>query len=167
MIAGTTSASVTVSADESAEQSGRPGLSGEDDRTPIAGGPEVLKWRMSFPLSASDGASDPSVLDVYGSGSDAFDAEAEQIGFILASHAAPASRAVGDRVGLERLLLHLQETLESRDVIGQAKGILMDRRKIGPDEAFAILKRSSQRLNVKLREIAGALAATGDISELG
>jgi hypothetical protein len=48
----------------------------------------------------------------------------------------------------------LREALESRDVIGQAKGILMERHGIGADEAFARLVQMSQSGNVKLREIA-------------
>jgi AmiR/NasT family two-component response regulator len=48
-------------------------------------------------------------------------------------------------------------------VIGEAKGILMERFKLTPDAAFDILRSSSQRLNVKLREVARRLAETGDI----
>lgn len=48
----------------------------------------------------------------------------------------------------------LTEALESRDVIGQAKGILMASQGISADEAFNILRRASQRLNVKLRDVA-------------
>lgn len=48
----------------------------------------------------------------------------------------------------------LQKALESRDVIGQAKGILMERENVSADEAFEMLKNSSQHLNLKLRDIA-------------
>ena len=58
---------------------------------------------------------------------------------------------------------HLHEALGSRDVIGQAKGILMERLRLTPEEAFDVLRRSSQRLNVKLREVAAALAETGEL----
>lgn len=43
-------------------------------------------------------------------------------------------------------------------MIGQAKGILMNRRGISADEAFDILRRASQELNVKLAELATTLA---------
>ena len=46
----------------------------------------------------------------------------------------------------------------SRDVIGQAKGILMQRRGITADEAFDVLRRASQDLNVKLADLARTLA---------
>jgi len=44
-------------------------------------------------------------------------------------------------------------------VIGQAKGILMQRRGINADEAFDLLRRFSQELNVKLAEVAALLAS--------
>src|SRR5215213_8983741 len=43
------------------------------------------------------------------------------------------------------------------DVIGQAKGILMERLKITPEDAFDLLRRSSQHLNI-MREVARGLA---------
>lgn len=48
----------------------------------------------------------------------------------------------------------LTQALESRDVIGQAKGILMARERCTSDEAFDILRRASQRMNTKLRDVA-------------
>ena len=53
-----------------------------------------------------------------------------------------------------RLNDQLGEALASRDVIGQAKGILMARGAGTPNEAFDILRRASQRQNRKLREVA-------------
>ncbi|SEF20788.1 GAF domain-containing protein [Amycolatopsis pretoriensis] len=49
---------------------------------------------------------------------------------------------------------HLRTALTSRAVIDQAKGMLMAIRRIGADDAFAVLVEQSQRENVKLREIA-------------
>ena len=49
---------------------------------------------------------------------------------------------------------HLQEALESRDLIGQAKGILMARQNVSANEAFDILRQASQTSGRKLREIA-------------
>lgn len=59
-------------------------------------------------------------------------------------------------------LAHLREAqlrhaLETRDVIGQAKGILMNRRGLTAEQAFHLLRRTSQDLNVKLVEIARTL----------
>lgn len=49
---------------------------------------------------------------------------------------------------------HLQLALRSRETIGQAIGILMEREGCDAEEAFEILRSSSQRSNVELREIA-------------
>ena len=54
---------------------------------------------------------------------------------------------------------NLQRAVESRDLIGQAKGILMVRQQVGSEEAFAILRRASQRSNRKLRDVAAQVVA--------
>ena len=102
-------------------------------------------------------------LNIYAFTPDEFDDAAVEIGSILAAHASLAARAVGERASLERLDRHLQRALLSRDVIGQAKGILMERLKVSPENAFEILKRTSQQLNVKLRDVAWTLTETGEI----
>lgn len=48
----------------------------------------------------------------------------------------------------------LREAIESRDVIGQAKGILMVRAGVSSDDAFDQLRLASQRENVKLKDLA-------------
>jgi len=49
---------------------------------------------------------------------------------------------------------HLRDALESRDVIGQAKGILMARYGVSADRAFEDLRRASQGNGRKLRDVA-------------
>ena len=61
--------------------------------------------------------------------------------------------------GCHRLIVQLHDALETRDVIGQAKGILMAAEGITDDDAFMILVRASQRANRKLRDIAGDVVA--------
>ena len=56
---------------------------------------------------------------------------------------------------------HLQRALESRSVIDQAKGILMERYKLTADSAFQTLARVSMQTNIKLRELAETLVRTG------
>jgi hypothetical protein len=51
----------------------------------------------------------------------------------------------------------LGEALTTRDVIGQAKGIIMERQKVGADEAFTMLQGASQRLQIKLADVARRL----------
>jgi len=48
----------------------------------------------------------------------------------------------------------LQRALATRDLIGQAKGVLMARSNMTADEAFDVLRRASQRTNRKLHDIA-------------
>jgi hypothetical protein len=56
----------------------------------------------------------------------------------------------------------LRMGLESRTVIGQAQGILMERHRITPVAAFAILRTASQHTNIKLRDIAVRVVETGE-----
>ena len=55
----------------------------------------------------------------------------------------------------------LEEALLSRDVIGQAKGILMERHHLTADQAFEELRQASQKRNRKVRDMAAELAETG------
>lgn len=78
---------------------------------------------------------------------------------LLATHASLAL-AHTEAVRLAELRqAQLRDALETRDVIGQAKGILMTRRGITAEEAFELLRRTSQDLNVKLAELAHTLAS--------
>jgi GAF domain-containing protein len=58
---------------------------------------------------------------------------------------------------------HLAAALDSRAVIDQAKGILMERFKLTPDLAFQALTRVSMETNTKVREIAERFVRTGDL----
>lgn len=140
-----------------------------DDRWPLLGSIPItygVESSLSYQLHTGGGAqSDEGTgsLNIYGLTPDAFDQAAQEIGSIMAAHASLAARAVGNRMVLQDLGDHLQQALLSRDVIGQAKGIIMERLKVTPDDAFDILKSSSQRLNLKLREVAGELTQTGEV----
>ena len=101
-------------------------------------------------------------LNTYGIEADAFSDEAQEIGLILAAHASTASGAVRERGALQDLAQNLNKALSSRDVIGQAKGILMERLDITPEDAFDILRRSSNLLNEKLHAVALTLTETGE-----
>ena len=56
---------------------------------------------------------------------------------------------------------NLERALDTRDLIGQAKGIIMQARRMTADEAFALLVRRSQETNTKLVEVAEAVVTTG------
>ena len=62
---------------------------------------------------------------------------------------------------------NLEQALLSREVIGQAQGILIERERITAEQAFDILRRASQHLNEKLRDIAQHLVDTGEDPDTG
>jgi AmiR/NasT family two-component response regulator len=51
----------------------------------------------------------------------------------------------------------LHARLDTMPVIEQAKGILMAQQRCGPDEAFDLLRRASQRANVKVSVLAAQI----------
>lgn len=57
----------------------------------------------------------------------------------------------------------LRTAITRRDLIGQAKGILMERYKIDASAAFSTLSRTSQARQTKLHEIARHLVETGEL----
>ncbi|MEU0795753.1 ANTAR domain-containing protein [Amycolatopsis sp. NPDC005961] len=97
-------------------------------------------------------------LNIYSSRPGAFDGAAIDLALLLATHASLALAHTEAVVAAELEAEHLRRAVESRDVIGQAKGILMQRRGITADEAFDVLRRASQDLNVKLADLARTLA---------
>ncbi len=86
------------------------------------------------------------------------DETARDRALLLATHASLAL-ATTEAVRLAELSeTQLRQAVDTRDVIGQAKGILMHRRGISADEAFDLLRRTSQDLNIKLVDLARTLA---------
>jgi GAF domain-containing protein len=86
-------------------------------------------------------------LNLFAFKPNAFDGEDETIATVLAAHAAAAILA--SRQGEQ-----LQSALSTRDRIGQAKGIIMERYGIDDVAAFNMLKRLSQDSNTRLADIA-------------
>ena len=60
----------------------------------------------------------------------------------------------------------LWRAIDTRNLIGQAQGMLMAQYKLTPDTAFAVLRRYSQATNVRLAELAEELTSTGQLPEL-
>jgi AmiR/NasT family two-component response regulator len=56
-------------------------------------------------------------------------------------------------------MTRLRAQLDSLPVIEQAKGILMAQQRCGPEEAFDLLRRASQRANVKVHVLAAQIIA--------
>ena len=64
-----------------------------------------------------------------------------------------------------RRLENLHGALASRQIIGRAEGILMQREMITAGQAFDLLRRASQNLNAKVREVAQYVINTGDLPD--
>src|SRR4051794_30094962 len=93
-------------------------------------------------------------LNLYAAEPGSFSAESADVGQLFASH---ASVALADAQKIEQL----EQALDTRDVIGQAKGILMERYRLNADQAFGLLVKVSQKSHLKLRDIADQVAASG------
>jgi AmiR/NasT family two-component response regulator len=78
----------------------------------------------------------------------------------IAHHASLALKAVLERDNLTR-------AMAARHRVGLAQGILMVRRQLTADQAFALLKSESQNTQVKLRTIAQTVIQTGDLPVAG
>jgi GAF domain-containing protein len=100
---------------------------------------------LSFKLYTADRTA--GALNLFGYEPKLWDSEAETIGMVLAAHAAAA--IIASREGDQ-----LQSALSTRDRIGQAKGIIMERYSIDDVAAFAMLRRLSQDTNTKLVDVA-------------
>jgi GAF domain-containing protein len=99
---------------------------------------------------------DLGALNLYSRLPEAFDDESEQIALVFATHAAIALS------GAKREQ-QLRVSIDTRDVIGQAKGILMERYKLTADQAFSALRQASSEHHIKLRDVAETVAGTGEI----
>ncbi|WP_232666023.1 ANTAR domain-containing protein [Pseudonocardia sp. TRM90224] len=98
-------------------------------------------------------------LNFYSPVPNGLDGADRDIALILAAHASTALATTTAFTASELESAQLRTALDSRDVIGQAKGILMERRGISADEAFEVLRAASQNLNIKLTDVARTLAA--------
>ena len=100
---------------------------------------------LSFKLYTADRTA--GALNLFSFQPKAFDAEDETTGVVLAAHAAAAILA--SRQGEQ-----LESALSTRDRIGQAKGIIMERYGVDDVQAFEMLRRLSQDSNTRLIDIA-------------
>lgn len=84
--------------------------------------------------------------------------ESREAALLLAAHVSMALAYVEVTESAALRETQVQTALDPRDVIGQTKGILMERRELDAEAAFQVLRRASQDLNTKLCEVANALA---------
>lgn len=100
---------------------------------------------LSFKLYTADRTA--GALNLFGFEPHAWDTEADTVGMVLAAHAAAAILA--SREGDQ-----LQSALSTRDRIGQAKGIIMERFGVDDVQAFDMLRKLSQDSNTRLIDVA-------------
>jgi transcriptional regulator with GAF, ATPase, and Fis domain len=105
----------------------------------------------ALPLPRREGA----VLSLYASRPAAFDTAAELVVPVFAARAAIAI-AHADKV------IHLERAMQSRQVIGQAVGILMERHRLSAKQAFDTLVKASQESHLKLRDVAHRVTESGE-----
>lgn len=96
-------------------------------------------------------------LNVYSSATAAFDEVQAKAVELLAVAAGSILRGVWAQQQLRDLVAQLNQALETRGVIEQAKGIIMAKQGCSADDAFARLATMSQERNVKLRELARSI----------
>jgi ANTAR domain/GAF domain len=119
---------------------------------------------LAFPLG-SNGTR--GALNLYARYPQAFGVIDRANGQILATLSDLALAAAEAHESEEMKLENLEHALATRAMIGQATGILMERERITADQAFDILRRASQHLNVRLRDVAQGLVDTGERPDTG
>lgn len=107
---------------------------------------------LSTQLSADGGGH--AALNLYSYDASAFDTQARTLAALFGVQASLLL------YGAERAI-QLETALGTRDSIGQAKGILMERYAVDSEQAFQMLVRSSQDTNLKLVDIARWLTTDG------
>jgi GAF domain-containing protein len=123
-----------------------------------------LRSLLALPM-ATDGTL--GALNLYARYPQAFGVIDRARGLLLASMVRFACSAARSHEDEERRAENLHAALITRELIGQAQGILIERERISADQAFHVLRQASQHLNVKLREVARDLVDTGERPDTG
>jgi hypothetical protein len=114
-----------------------------------------VRCSLSLPLTGTRGVA--GALNLYAPRPDAFDRAAQERARIFAATAAGAV-AVAQRIADQTALSQdLRTALANRSIIDQAIGILMSQNRLAAEQAFDVLRRTSQNRNIKLRDVAARL----------
>ena len=116
---------------------------------------------LAVPLSIDEDM--VGALNIYAREPHAFDEQSRAGALRFGPYAGVALSNIHAYSSARDLADTLQSALESRAVIDQAKGILMERHKLTADQAFRLLAEASMRMNTKLRAVAEHLVLTGDL----
>jgi len=99
-------------------------------------------------------------LNIYSRRARAFAAPELELSSMLATRASDLLVSAAMDVSMEDLSRQLQEALRGRDVIAQARGVLMERHRVAADIAYTMLRRSSRQSNTSLRRVAEEIMAS-------
>ena len=117
---------------------------------------------LSTPLTVGDRVR--AALNIYARDPHAFDDQSRSIAARFAPYASVALASMHAYQDARDMANNLEVALQSRAVIDQAKGILMERYKLTADQAFQVLAQASMKANKKLRAIAEQLVETGEMN---
>jgi GAF domain-containing protein len=99
-------------------------------------------------------------IKVYSAQPNVYDQRAEQLLELFARQAAILLANTQTLSDARRLSAELTQALNNRDIIGQAKGVLIAQGAAGEQDAFQMLVSASQRSNTKLHDLARQLVAS-------
>ncbi len=139
----------------------------DEDRWPefrMASAGREIRGVLALPFATSSG---PGVLCLFACAPMAFGVIDRGRALLLAAMAGLAVTSARSLEDEERRTANLHAALATREVIGQAQGILMEREHVTAERAFDILRRASQHHNVKLRDVARNLIETGESPDTG
>ena len=126
----------------------------------FAAGAAPLGLRSSAAIRLFTGDRTVGVLNLYSTSSDTVDPETRTLAELFAVH---ASFVYGHR----HQVTHLQQAIESRELVGNAVGIVMERYGLNRSRAFEYLVRVSATTETKLRLVAEQLVADVESGSAG
>ena len=118
---------------------------------------------LSIPLMIDEDEQVTGALNIYARKPEAFDEDGRAVATRFGAYAAVAAGNLYAYQSARNLADNMQAALESRAVIDQAKGVLIERYKLTSDQAFQLLVQASMSTNRKLRDIADDLVHTGEL----
>ena len=132
------------------------------DYTPRAAEHGALS-SLSVPLTVEEDEQVTGALNIYAREPHAFDEESRSAATKFAPYAAVAAGNLYAYRSARDMADNLQVALETRAVIDQAKGILMERHRLTADQAFQLLAQASMHSNTKVRDVADHFVHTGEL----
>jgi ANTAR domain/GAF domain len=115
-------------------------------------GPDARRSVISVGFDVGD--RQPGALTIYARPGARFDQHSRTTAALLAGQASLAIRLSIERLNQAQLAEAWERAIASRDQIGQAKGLLMALQQVSSDTAFELMRKTSQRLNIKVRQVA-------------